>query len=169
MAAKRNTQAQQTPTITVNGQPAATLASVTGNTGLPVTTTANTGLATMANTLLGLAQSQPTGKVAPAVRLQAMQAAGQAAHGATALAHKAGNTALGKLPAGSYTVNPAKAAVPSKPGFNATAWAAIVATGGGLPATLAQAVQAATGCAGTVASAHVAYRVKQGWLQPVAA
>jgi hypothetical protein len=168
MAKAKVATQQQThaPTITVNGQPAATTVSLTGNTGLPVTTTASGAMATMAATLTTLAQS---GKVTPAARLQAMQANGTAAQGATALAHKAGNATLGKLPAGSYTINPGKAGTVSKAGFNAVAWAAIVATGGGLPATLASAVQAATGCAGNVASAHVAYRIKQGWLQPVAA
>lgn len=178
MAAKRTTKVQQTPTITpaitvtTPAGVAVTTGSLTGTTGLPAGTgiagtTASGAMATMAATLTTMAQAQHAGKVAPAARLQAMQAAGQAATGATALAHKAGNTQLGKLPAGSYSINPNKANVPSKPGFNAVAWAAIVATGGGPPATLANAIVAATGCAGTVASAHVAYRIKQGWLQPI--
>ena len=168
MAAKAK-QVQQTPAITINGQPAATLASVTGNTGLPANTGAPaSGLATMANTLLGLAQAPAPTKQAASARLQAMQQAGIAAQGATALAHtNKGNAALGKLPAGSFAINPAKTSQPSKAGFNGLAWAAIVATGGGLPATLAAAVQAATGCSGTVAAAHVRYRHKQGWLMAV--
>jgi hypothetical protein len=100
----------------------------------------------------------------PQARLAVMQASGLAAQGATALAHKVGNATLGKLPAGSLAVNSAKATMPSKPGFNQQAWQAVVATNGGLPTTLASAVQSATGCSGTVASAHVRYRVKLGWL-----
>ena len=100
----------------------------------------------------------------PAARLAVMQASGLAAQGATALVHKVGNAALGKLPAGSLAVNSAKATAPSKPGFNAQAWAAIVSAAPAPASTLATAVQSATGCAGTVASAHVRYRAKLGWL-----
>lgn len=103
----------------------------------------------------------------PAARLAVMQASGLAAQGATALAHKVGNATLGKLPAGSLAVNAAAIGKVPKQGFNAQAWAAIVAAAPAPSAALAQAVQSATGCSGTVAAAHIRYRM--GWLMPVSA
>lgn len=134
--------------------------------------TANTQAPT--NGLTALVQAAVAGVTAtptvatPQARLAVMQASGLAAQGATALAHKVGNANLGKLPTGSLAVTAKGAAQQSKPGFNQQAWQAIMAAAPTTSAALAQAVQAATGCSGSVAAAHVRYRQGQGWLQAAA-
>jgi hypothetical protein len=171
--ARNTSKAKQQPAQPVQVAPAprnprATMAALNAK---PVVAGKTQAVNGMAATMAQLLSSAPAASTAPrgansAAKLAAMQAAGLAASGATALAHKAGNATLGKLPAGSLAVNPAKATAPSKAGFNATAWAAIIATAPAPTATLANAVQTATACSGSAASAHVNYRVKQGWLQP---
>jgi hypothetical protein len=148
--AKTAKVAKTTPATTVN---------VTANTTAPIN-----GLTALVQQAVANVTATPL-VATPQARLAVMQASGLAAQGATALAHKVGNATLGKLPAGSLAVNSAKATTQSKAGFNAQAWAAIVATAPNTSAALAQAVQTATSCSGKAASAHVVYRVKLGWLQ----
>ena len=149
--AKRNTQVAQRPATQ------APASNVTANVQAPLPN----GLTALVQQAVANVTATPL-VATPQARLAVMQASGLAAQGATALAHKVGNAALGKLPAGSLAVNAAAVTKVPKAGFNAQAWAAIVAAAPNTSAALAQAVQTATGCSGTVAAAHIRYRM--GWL-----
>ena len=108
-------------------------------------------------------------KAAATVRLQAALANGNAAPSATALAHtwgnKGGNTSTAKMPtAGVVTVTAKGQAYQPKPGYNAYAWGAILATLAANPlatmAQLAAAVNAHPQCKAN-GSSHVNYQFKR--------
>jgi hypothetical protein len=107
------------------------------------------------------------GKAAAQAKLAACIASGTAAPGATALAHTWGQGGasvgnVGRLPTGSITVTGKGAAYNPKPGYNATAWAAIVAAVAANPNGASAAILAAA--VGHGGAANVRYHVAAGRL-----